>query len=554
LREGIAYAIVLAVGEIARQRRGSWDAFRTLARCLLVTALLAFTFSACSSDDTAQKSEPEPTTPPVATELPPEPPAPDLEPEQDAAPEPAEPCEDDEQPYTTSVSHAHYGCGQRWELPDDPDAAWIEFESSVHLDEATGIGWTLLPLDLPWADHEQECASLELMGIGRWRLPTIDETRRLGAGCDNTATGGRCPVSDPECLQTSCNVAVDIDSECWSCRSLEGPHENTTYCRPNVRLCTNLQTSSSCDDCAGETWMYGVTNGNFLPISKMSPGTAACVREALPGFRCSGGSCSEESVDVAALAAEREELEREGQMAEEVDTATGCSDGDTRCDEQVPMRCAAGQWTSLPECNGGTQRCNPDTATCDCADDMDPDTSQYTHAVYGCARVWDLPNDAGAAWTEFDSGIHFDAETGLAWTALIGSYPQAQAITRCEMLEVAGVDGWRLPSIDDYRNLSAGCPATAPDGSCGVWTDGCLERACAQQDGCNGCVGREGPGVEGTYCRPNVQLCSGSYTTTECTDCNGDVWSYSVGNGGFSTTDATLGRGVKCIREGLPEL
>jgi len=520
-------------------------------RAVVALAAVAL-LSTCSSGESTKAGQPNPEPAPAAPEPVPRPepePPPDPRPAPELQLEPEPDCRDDDDPNSTRVEHPFFGCGQRWQFPQDDDAAWLEFDSGLHVDEATGNGWVKLRLDLPLEAHEAECAALDVMGVRGWRLPTVDETRRFGAGCDKTASTGPCTVSDPECLSKACAPRQSIEADCWSCNGGLGPGVAGAYCRPNVRLCKNLQTSSNCSDCPGEIWIYEMTNGSLITIAKTMSESAACVHEAMPGFACTEAGCSFQAVDPSQLGEEQPTP-----PPQPPENAGQCADGDTRCDGEVPLICSAGQWLALDECNGGTQRCNPDTGTCDCQDDADPNTEQYTHPIYGCATVWDLDDDSKGAWTVFDSGVDYDAETSTAWYSSGRSFSQADGVEYCAGLEVLGVSGWRLPSIDDFRGLIAGCDATEPGGTCGVAEGGCLERACGQEAGCNGCIALQGPGVDGAYCRPNVQMCRGTYTSTFCSDCQNQVWGFGAGNGGFSVADATLLRGVSCVRDTLPEL
>lgn len=73
----------------------------------------------------------------------------------------------------------------------------------------------------------------------------------------------------------------------------------------------------------------------------------------------------------------------------------------------------------------------------------------------------------------------------------------SEAKAYCEDLDWAGHQDWRLPSISELRTLIHGCPATEPDGSCGV-TDSCLGFGC-WNDTCEDCLRDEGPTPGGMY-------------------------------------------------------
>ena len=49
-----------------------------------------------------------------------------------------------------------------------------------------------------WISANEYCANLEEDGHKDWRLPTIDELRSMVEQCPETATGGKCAISDKD--------------------------------------------------------------------------------------------------------------------------------------------------------------------------------------------------------------------------------------------------------------------------------------------------------------------------------------------------------------------
>jgi Protein of unknown function (DUF1566) len=98
---------------------------------------------------------------------------------------------------------------------DDDDSS----SGDVWVDTTTGFMWQKgnLP-QLNWAEAKTHCDGLEWGGLSDWHLPTISELRTLIRGCEATAPGGACGVTD------SC-LAYDTcwDVICWSCEEGQGP-------------------------------------------------------------------------------------------------------------------------------------------------------------------------------------------------------------------------------------------------------------------------------------------------------------------------------------------
>jgi len=82
----------------------------------------------------------------------------------------------------------------------------------------------------------QYCAELSLGGFDDWRLPTIDELRRLIAGCDGRELGGACRVSDPHCLGKNC---YDKNT-CGHCPQGKGPSDGCYWGAGWSGSCTGI--------------------------------------------------------------------------------------------------------------------------------------------------------------------------------------------------------------------------------------------------------------------------------------------------------------------------
>jgi hypothetical protein len=215
-------------------------------------------------------------------------------------------------------------------------------------------------------------------------------------------------------------------------------------------------------------------------------------------------------------------------------------------------RCDNFEWETEDTCISAAF-CDAQAGVCvanDCENDTDPSSTIERHPRFGCGQRWDLASDPTDPWLVFDTGLHIDLETGNGWFAPGGSLTLAELTTRCATLSVDGIGGWSVPTIDQVRQLAAGCAATESGGACGLSHPSCLSQACGQ---CSSCLGGAGPAPGGTYCRPNTQLCFGLHTRSTCSDCDvASDWSYGVSNGNVLARASTTRFGSFCVRPGFP--
>lgn len=142
----------------------------------------------------------------------------------------------------------------------------------------------------------------------------------------------------------------------------------------------------------------------------------------------------------------------------------------------------------------------------------------------------------------------YDGATGIAWqvTPPEGDFNWQQAKDYCAGLSLAGLSGWRLPTISELRSIIRGCPSTMTDGACGV-SDSCLTTLCLS------------PGWE--TCTPNLGPDEGCYWVTDLTGFCFLFWSSSLvedypenawavnfdhGEPGYVSVD-NVDEGVRCV-------
>ena len=188
---------------------------------------------------------------------------------------------DDGNPATFDFDHPTYGCGHEFDANPSDNDAWITYDVGFHVDVATGRGWALLAGSRNAPAAVTACLAHSVAGLGDWRIATIDDARSIAGGCAPTASGGSCPIDDPGCLATACGQASPA---CDACTGGQGPNSGA-YCKVDVGVCTHFHTSSICTDCGDASvmdWIYGTSNGNFIPLSSLSGIPTACV-STVPG-------------------------------------------------------------------------------------------------------------------------------------------------------------------------------------------------------------------------------------------------------------------------------
>jgi hypothetical protein len=185
---------------------------------------------------------------------------------------------------------------------------------------------------------------------------------------------------------------------------------------------------------------------------------------------------------------------------------------------------------------GGINGCPEMIENPGCADAYDT-TLDFQSAVFqGCSHWTDLGDGAGWIHHGAYGGFSVDVATGLGWVRRTssGAMTQAEAAAFCDTFSIVGLSDWRLPTIDEARSLAAGCPETAPGGSCQVSDPSCLSSSCGIGSDCDSCIAYGGPATSGDYCRPEVDVCRTMHTTSLCADCTTPGgWRYSPLNANF---------------------
>ena len=139
-----------------------------------------------------------------------------------------------------------------------------------------------------------------------------------------------------------------------------------------------------------------------------------------------------------------------------------------------------------------------------------------------------------------------DPNSGLEWTNQKEpqrlNYPDAPDY--CQQLSPSI---WRLPTIDEARTLLVGCQETLFDGPCNVSLEGCLGKACGN-DECDGCQLLEGP-YNGYYAPGDLEVREDWYwTASMVSDSDRSVWIVRHTFAAISTSKTEWERAVRCVR------
>ena len=122
--------------------------------------------------------------------------------------------------------------------------------------KSTGLQWSRKSKEsMYWKEAVEYCRNLEENGIKKWRLPNIDELRKLIRNCPRTKTGGRCKISKKSgCLSLKC-----YNSEGCAC---ENKGYNSDYSILNDNYSEFWSSSVRSDD-SYEVWYINFQDGGI---------------------------------------------------------------------------------------------------------------------------------------------------------------------------------------------------------------------------------------------------------------------------------------------------
>ena len=122
----------------------------------------------------------------------------------------------------------------------------------------------------------------------------------------------------------------------------------------------------------------------------------------------------------------------------------------------------------------------------------------------GDAEIPCVPTTTTTGYKDSCDGTIADMNRSLLWQKGTGYESYTNALAACQSLNLAGLTGWRLPTVDELRGLIRGCDAkTGPAGSCGVhetcWDQTNTKCYVDMGDCMWGCGGGQGPALQGCY-------------------------------------------------------
>jgi len=146
-----------------------------------------------------------------------------------------------------------------------------------------------------------------------------------------------------------------------------------------------------------------------------------------------------------------------------------------------------------------------------------------------------------------------DPTSGLMWQNTSFACHWEEAEQYCDILNWAGYNDWRVPTISELRTLIRGCSYTEPGGECGV-TDSCLDLSCFGSGWCDGCIMGDGPGPDGSYLPSEIVGGVGYYlSSSEVADDTSQAWEVHFGAGWIRTGDKDRNEGLRCVRNHLSD-
>ena len=279
------------------------------------------------------------------------------------------------------------------------------------------------------------CENLVEGGFSDWRMPTIDELRRLIRNCSNTEPYGICSISEE-------NGSLEFEGDdMWIC-DCEWKDEWT-------------------HQVGKDEFIYD--NGGYYSRLGDDQDVALCsstLNKDKSGLWCVGFDIA----FIGAVSPSRVNVVR----------CVGSYSRQKQC-EGLPENAVWNVFSSIPQTWDGSSWQPADTASYN-------ETPSETECRFICnpgykwnGLICNLQDFKAISECSHESPTPcYDPSSGLAWSAK-APYEMLHydAFDYCENLSVGGLGGWRLPTISELRTLIQNCRWTVTGGDCKI-TDDCL--------------------------------------------------------------------------------
>ena len=394
---------------------------------------------------------------------------------------------------------------------------------------------------LNWYQAEEYCKNLNEQGKQDWRMPTIDELRTLVSGCEATATGGHCQISEKNDKLSN----EDLSEDCKGC----GLNENGYSAIPLKKqkdffgkdyVVYDFWTSSEVSENSFYSFAINFGSGSVYINAKDYQKQVRCVRdgktredkEIVLEDKDSGLKWSKkfnalqfrETIGVNQycntlnfgglknwrLPTSEELIAIDQQNGKNKFGDTGClinsSDEHPNCfsndanSHKSAFRCVNGKVTNMEDKKSGLIFSSAIATNKDCSklgengliwrSPNKYESNKFKETLFGERILNEYEAYRYTSSMKFKRCVSgkelFFTENGLMWSdkSLKGKLNLANKY--CQQSEEGGYNDWRLPNIDELRTLIQNHPGTMTGGTCKIsektgkldWKD--------ETDACNG--------------------------------------------------------------------
>ena len=391
------------------------------------------------------------------------------------------------------------------------------------------LEWSNIAKKENWKAAEDYCKQLNEDGYSDWRLPNIDELKRLVKNCPEAEPGGECKISEKN------NCLSGEDCRCERCVEMDDGHYSKLG-DDYVSLCS----SSVHSDDADSRWGISFRDAGMFN-SHLTEGVTYC------DVRC----VRQDDHDACATARSEDVLYYWRLYLERFPNGECAAEAKAFPEKKNKEICANAKNNS-EEIWISYLRNFPEGS---CA----AEAKAFLDKSF-CEKAKERNNRAG--WErylkDFPDGKCAEAAKAtikklkkvgkLEWSNISEKvYSFEEATDYCKQLTEDGHSDWRLPNIDELRILIKNCPETETGGECNLSE----KNDCLSGDDCR-CENCEIMDNNGGYYSKlgdddHVWLWSSSQTHVGIGIC--EKWGVFFGKGEISESCIAVGHYVRCVRQ-----